>query len=565
MRGQYDLLMRRLSSLVDGSSAPWTMDACGVTRRDTPIASVVHRDAYAADSGRSRVLLLSGLSGSAPETDTVVSTLEAYSRSQRVKNRIALSAIPCANPDGLILGCGPDNGAGGDPSVGYPPEDGFFDHETDPEARYLWRYVGFMAPDLVVEVRVGETVGWEHTDGTAALPGVLDSTPINPDGGLVSALAQGVPNDLGQVPGLRLTAPADRVEGEIGRLWSAIERNTSPAREELGRRRGRTPLDVAATLVTRYGDTLEPVIYTQGVALSGRLRYGALTGTRDEFAAGIADLVEPYLSGAKSWFGDDGGAGASHAGLVWCAEMYDATGDDRFRDLLIATADLYRGNEAGAPPPPCDPDYRTEDFFFSGALMGRAYALSGDVTYLDTQTSFLLNASIQQDDGLFRHCRSVPYYWGRGNGFAALGYAETLTYLPEDHWDRAELIEMHARHLNALRGLQRQSGMLAQLLDFGGSYQELTATCMTGYAVSRGLRLGWLDNSYRPFADSLWWAASERIGLDGGVVDGCTGTGAVDGRRFYLDREAEFGQDDRTGNLALWFAIEMERLIRATP
>ena len=34
-------------------------------------------------------------------------------------------------------------------------------------------------------------------------------------------------------------------------------------------------------------------------------------------------------------------------------------------------------------------------------------------------------------------------------------------------------------------------------------------------------------------------------------------------RRFYLDRAAEFGQDDRTGNLSLWFAIEMERLARA--
>jgi hypothetical protein len=36
----------------------------------------------------------------------------------------------------------------------------------------------------------------------------------------------------------------------------------------------------------------------------------------------------------------------------------------------------------------------------------------------------------------------------------------------------------------------------------------------------------------------------------------------VNDRRFYLDRAAEFGQDDRTGNLALWCAVEMERLRR---
>jgi hypothetical protein len=36
----------------------------------------------------------------------------------------------------------------------------------------------------------------------------------------------------------------------------------------------------------------------------------------------------------------------------------------------------------------------------------------------------------------------------------------------------------------------------------------------------------------------------------------------VDDRRFYIDRTAEYGQDDRTGNLALWLAVEVERLRR---
>ena len=121
---------------------------------------------------------------------------------------------------------------------------------------------------------------------------------------------------------------------------------------------------------------------------------------------------------------------------------------------------------------------------------------------------------------------------------------------------------MHVRHLSALRDARGPSGVMSQLLDMPGTYRELTATCMTGYAVARGLRLGWLDGSWREFADSLWRAASERIGPDGEVVDGCTGTGAVNDRRFYIDRAAEFGRDDRTGNLALWFAVEMERLGR---
>ena len=559
-------LSDKIDAIMAESPAPWTKDGCGVTRGDLQITSLVHHDAYLDDSDRHRVLLISGLSGGHDgyHEDRVLSVLKSYSSSQRVRNKIALSVIACANPGGRRGG----DDAGGDPRTGYPPVGGYFDHATDPEARYLWRYIGFMAPDYVVELREreGEHFGWEAAGAPASLMEALRATPTPKDSSLMSALSRGTPNDLGQIPTLRLThTPVVWESVTTHALWPVLDAldapTVSPARAALAERRGRSPLDVAAALAPRYGDRLDPVIYTQGVALSGRLRLGELNGNLDEYAQGVAQVVESYLSGGRPWFGESAG-GANHAGIVWADEMRRVTGDARYRDLLLETAELYRGNEPGSPPPPCDPDYRTEDFFFCGALMGRAYALTGDESYMDIQTAFLLAAGIQQDDGLFRHCRSVPHYWGRGNGFAALGFAETLTHLPESHGDRDELLDMHVRHLDALRGLQRPSGMLCQLLDLPGSYQELTATCMTGYAVARGLRFGWLDDSYRAFAESLWRAASERIGLDGGIVDGCTGTGAVDDRRFYIDRPAECGQDDRTGNLALWFAVEMERLRR---
>ncbi len=565
MATPYELLLERIESTRSPTGVPWIVDGCGVTRRDTLIASVVHPDAYADTTERHRVLLVAGMGRAAGEAEASAQALSAYARSRRYRNRIALSAVPCVNPDGLNDGVGPNNGSGGNPSIGYPPRDGFFNDETDPESRYLWRYAGFMAPDCIVELRTGDEVRWEHSGPPAQVARALDATPLQEDGGLLHAMGSDVPNDLGQVPGLRLTSPADEAAEELESLWDALCALPGPAnseaRLELARRRGRDGLVVAAKLATRYGDVLDPVVYTQGVALSGRLRFGALTGGQPFYARGIAELVEPYLTGAKPWFGN-GGSGPAHAGLVWCDEMFEATGDERYRDILLATARRYWGNTPGEPPAPCEPDYRTEDMFFVGALIGRAFALSGDASYLDIQTKFLLKAGVQQDDGMFWHCRSVPFYWGRGNGFAALGFAETLTFLPEDYPDRSQLISMHKRHLDALWALQRPSGMLSQLLDFPGSYQELTATCMVGYALARGLRRGWLDDSYSEFAEGLWRAASERIGADGEVVDGCTGTGAVNDRRFYLDRAAEFGQDDRTGNLALWFAVEMARLLR---
>ena len=104
--------------------------------------------------------------------------------------------------------------------------------------------------------------------------------------------------------------------------------------------------------------------------------------------------------------------------------------------------------------------------------------------------------------------------------------------------------------------------MYLQLIDFPGSYQELTATCMIGYSMARGIRLGWLDGSYRSVVDLAWQGVSERVDPEGNIVDGCTGTGVLDNLRSYLDRPANSGYDDRSGSMALWFAAEMERLAR---
>ena len=168
MPSSYDQIMESIDSLRSRTSLPWKDDACGITRQDTSIVALVHPDAYSEKSDRHRVLLLSGLRGSPDDTDAMASALESYAANRKLRNRIALSVIPCANPDGLDSGESPGNGSGGDPTVGYPPEGGYFNHETDPEARYLWRYIGFMAPDFVLEIRASDSVNWECSERPVA-------------------------------------------------------------------------------------------------------------------------------------------------------------------------------------------------------------------------------------------------------------------------------------------------------------------------------------------------------------------------------------------------------------
>ena len=556
-------IINALDTLVRSRPGFWSRTACGVTRSLTPIPVLLDRNAYSADTARIRVLLVGGLSGRGADVDMALHALELYAGGgDGLALRVALSAVPCGNPDGLRLDRGPENGAGGNPSKGYPPEGNYYFDEHDPEKRYLWRWICLQAPDLVIAVRSGEgSVRWECNSAARRFAPALAAREMEKDS-LLGALGEGHPEGLGPIPALRLTSSDEFLPREISRLFGVVQQEgmsgKSSARQALDRRRSRSPIEIANVLAAAYGHSFDPVVYTQGVPISGRLQLAQLDPDGRNPAPDIADLLSEFVDS-----GPPEGLGPSAlASVVWGEELTQATGDPRYADLIIQAADRFQAGPPGEAPAPCDPDFRTEDMFMAGALLGRAYRQTGQRRYVDVLTQFLLDGEIQQDNGLFWHCRPAPFYWGRGNGFAALGLTETLTYLPDDHPARADITDMYLDLLDALRELQRQSGMLPQVLDFPGSYDEFTATCMMGYSIARGLRRGRLDDEWRPALDLAWQGVSERIDDVGNVIDACASTGVQQNVRDYLDRPAIFGFDDRSGGMALWFALEMERLAR---
>ena len=556
-------IINALDALARARPGFWTRTACGVTRSLTPIPALLDRNAYSANTARARITMVGGLSGNPGDVDLALHALELYAGGgDGLALRVALSAVPCANPDGLRLGRGPENGAGGNPTQSYPPEGNFYFDPENPEKRYLWRWLCFQAPDLVLELRSGSgSVAWECNAAARRLAPGLGARQVA-DGSLLGALADGHPEGLDVIPAVRLTCSDDQLAREISRLFGLVQQGAmagrSPARQLLDRRRARSPLDIARILAAAYGHSFDPVVYTQGVPISGRLQLAQLDPDSGDPSPAIADLLKDFVDGGLR----DGLAPSALASVVWGDELTQAIGDPRYSALMLQAANRFQPATAGEAPLPCDPDFRTEDMFMAGALLGRAHGLTGDSGFVDMLARFLLDGDIQQDNGLFWHCRSAPFYWGRGNGFAALGLTETLTYLPDDHTARADITDMYLDLLDALGESQRQSGMLPQVLDFPGSYDEFTATCMLGYSIARGLRRGWLEDEWRQTLDLAWQGVAERIDDVGNVVDACASTGVQQNVRDYLDRPAVYGFDDRSGGMALWFALEMERLAR---
>jgi rhamnogalacturonyl hydrolase YesR len=220
---------------------------------------------------------------------------------------------------------------------------------------------------------------------------------------------------------------------------------------------------------------------------------------------------------------------------------------------------------AAAEKAPAAPEYGqgwTDDMFMATAVLARSGARSGHERDLDSAANLLIAyaARLQQAGGLFHHATDGPAAWGRGNGFAAFGLMETLTRLPASHPLRAKVLEIYRRQMAAVRAEQAPDGMWRQIVDAPGAYREETATAMLMTAMARGVRLGWIDRSYLPAVQRGWRALSTHITDDGGVVDVCAGTGAGPTRRYYFDRPAVTGADDRGGAMALVAALEAHEL-----
>jgi unsaturated rhamnogalacturonyl hydrolase len=122
--------------------------------------------------------------------------------------------------------------------------------------------------------------------------------------------------------------------------------------------------------------------------------------------------------------------------------------------------------------------------------------------------------------GLFAHSYSEVsrstngVHWSRGCGWAALGLAETLRWLPGDH-PGTPLITAALVHLaTTLRACQAGDGHWHVVADVPTTPTEASASALIAEAVSVGLEVGALDGTFQPMRDHAWDA------LAGSVQDG---------------------------------------------
>ena len=367
--------------------------------------------------------------------------------------------------------------------------------------------------------------------------------------GLFRALEERAPSAVGKIP-----------VGSAAELGSHLGAGpASEAHREIQRRLARTPLEVAEQLAAVYGHELPSVVYIPTVALIGRLRLGELTGDK-AILADVERIVKPYLDGEPT-LGEQPSSSHLPGHLIF-GELAKLTGNAAYTKLAQRAADMaFDANGAMLESMPLHNEM-SDSVFMGCSILAAVGRLTGEERYFEMALRHLrfMEALDLRPDGLYRHSPLDEAAWGRGNGFPALGLTWALDEMPEGAPGRAEFLEAYRSLMGALAPHQDLTGMWHQVIDLEGSYRELTSTSMIGYALSRGLRNGWIEGAeYEHALERAWYGVKTRVAADGSLVDVCTSTGKQPSLQSYLDRTAILGRDDRGGAMALLFAVEMAR------
>jgi hypothetical protein len=383
-------------------------------------------------------------------------------------------------------------------------------HLIDERSKSRW--VTFQAPDIAIEVDDADAHP-AGTGGVAEQDWVL-RLPVNPEA--------------------------------LGRNLRSARPVRSAVRAQIASRVARDPIAIAKLLATKYPGT-PSISYIPSIAWANTLALAPIAGDAS-LRTKVEQQTAPWRTEGKDLFGEriqlTSVAGTFVFGELGAADVVAKGVEAASR---VKAGDVYEYGQGW-----------TDDMFMATVVLAR-----GGKVDLASRMLVAYASRLQRPDGVFVHAPNGPVAWGRGNGFAALGLTEALTAITATDPNRAPLLDLYRRQMAAAVKLQAPDGMWNEVLDEPGSYREESATAMLMTAMSRGVRAGWLDRSFVPPIERAWRGIAAHVADDGTIVDVCTSTGSGPTKRYYLDRAAVTGADDRGGAMALMAAMEMNALRHA--
>lgn len=326
-----------------------------------------------------------------------------------------------------------------------------------------------------------------------------------------------------------------------------------------------------AGIDTRRGEFIDWT-YSMGVVLSGMVQVTEVTGDA-RFAAYTEKNFDfifqhlPYFRAQAKEFGpqkngyrrlidmhelDD--CGAIGAALVRAQARKK---DPRYREGIDLVVEHITKRQPRLPdgtlcrPRPQPVSLWIDDAYMSIPFLAQMGAATGEQKWFDDAARQVIGMSARlfhEDAGLYDHSwfeNALPvdpkFFWGRGAGWMLMSMADLLSVMPENHPDRAKVLDQYRRAVAGVGAVQGGTGLWHQLLDRTDSYLETSASAMFTFAIARGVNRGWLSTAWAPVAQTGWQAVAWRVRSDGQIEGICVGTTAAYDAVYYYNRPTDLG------------------------
>ncbi|MEG8947829.1 glycoside hydrolase family 88 protein [Rosettibacter firmus] len=137
--------------------------------------------------------------------------------------------------------------------------------------------------------------------------------------------------------------------------------------------------------------------------------------------------------------------------------------------------------------------------------------------------------------------------WGVGNGWSAAGLTRVINMLPDSmQQEKNKLINYVKDIIDGCIAHIREDGLFHNIVDNPNSFVETNLSQMLAYTIYRGIKSGWLDKSYKKYADKMRTAAHSKVDKLG-LVQGVCGSPefdhpgtATEGQAFFILMEAAY-------------------------
>ena len=132
-----------------------------------------------------------------------------------------------------------------------------------------------------------------------------------------------------------------------------------------------------------------------------------------------------------------------------------------------------------------------------------------------------------------------PNFWGRSIGWWFMALVDVLDFIPADHPQRPELINMIQGLADTLPRYQDKTGLWYQVLDQGdreGNYLEASVSSMFMYAYAKAVNKGYIDQTYRAVAEKAYEGLMRELIVENGdgtlTLTKCCSVGGLGGNPY---------------------------------